>query len=74
MELDVLEITKGRVLKVWWRLVWRFYLLGVLVVCALEVLSFGAAVLLGNDVSEITIVVFKGLQVVITAAALVTLL
>jgi len=31
MELDVLEITKGRVFKVWWCLLWRIYL-GCLVV------------------------------------------
>ncbi len=31
MELDVLEITKGRVFKVWWCLLWRAYL-GFLVV------------------------------------------
>ena len=37
----------------------------------LEGLSFGEAVLLGNDVSEVTIVVFKGLQVVITVAVLI---
>jgi hypothetical protein len=31
MEFDVVEITKGRVLKVWWCLLWRAYL-GCLVV------------------------------------------
>lgn len=71
MELDVLEITKGRVFKVWWRLVWRFYLFGALVIFLLEGLSFGSAILLGDDVSEVTIVVFKGLQGLITGAALI---
>ena len=71
MELDVFEITKGRVFKVWWRLVWRFYLFGALVMFSLEGLSFGVALLLGDDVSEVTIVVFKGLQIVITGAALI---
>ena len=67
MEPNVLEVTKGRVIKVWWCLAWRFYLYGAVVACLLG-LSSG---LLSANISEATVVICEGLKVVIMVVALI---
>lgn len=56
MELDVLEITKGRVFKVWWCLLWRAYLGGLVVVLVVwgvrTVIKYCAFMLIGELSSE----------------------
>lgn len=73
MELDVLKVTWRRTFKVWWRLVWRFYVFGALIMLPLGFVSTLAGSLLGDVVSGDTIVIFKGLQSVIMSVFLILL-
>ncbi len=41
MEFDVVEITKRRIFKVWWCLLWRLYLGCLVVVIVIEAINVG---------------------------------